>query len=77
MTNNNYNITSVPSDTYKTFMEQYKIDHEVCPKCKGTNYSSTLMAFIFNSDDPSSYKDENNVNCNCGWVGIVHHLIKK
>lgn len=74
MTNLPYTI---PSDTYKTFMKQYRIDHEVCPQCKKANYTSTLMGFIFDSNNPSSYKDENGVNCNCGWKGTVHQLIKK
>ena len=66
-----------PSETYSKFMAQYKIDHEVCPECRKREYRSTLMCFVFYSDDPDSYQDQNDVSCNCGWKGIVHDLVKK
>lgn len=68
---------ALPSDTYTKFMAQYKIDHEVCPDCGSNSHSSTLWGYIFNSDNPESYKDENNVNCVCGWKGTAHDLVKK
>jgi len=61
---------------YYDFMKQYRIDHSVCPKCGGKNYTMTLVGYIFDKSRPEEYKDKNRVHClDCGWRGMVHSLV--
>jgi hypothetical protein len=51
----------------------YKL-HEVCPICKQIPNEQTYMGYINPSDENP---DENECKCLCGWIGIVHNLIKR
>lgn len=65
------------SKSYDEFIKQYRIDHKACPVCNGTSMNTTLCGYIFNSNDPDSYKDRNAATCmTCGWKGIRHDLIR-
>jgi len=51
-------------------------NHAYCPECGSDNSISTLMSFTFDTDDPDSYEDRNNVTCCCcSWKGIAHDLV--
>ena len=64
------------SEIYETFMKEYSIKHEVCPKCGTKPHISTLMDYIFNYSEPESYKDLNRCTCtNCGDVHTHHDRI--
>lgn len=61
---------------YEEFMERYNRWHECCPECGATEHRSTLMGYIYNSDDPDSYKDENKCEClKCGDKHIRHDRV--
>ena len=57
--------------------EEYYQGHKFCPKCgnRKANMFQTCFGFIFYEGEP--YKDENECECKCGWVGIVDDLIEK
>ena len=64
------------SEIYETFMKEYRIKHEVCPKCGTTPHMTTLMGFIFNSSNPDNYKNLNRCTCtNCGDTHTYHERI--
>lgn len=64
------------NEIYETFMKEYRIKHEVCPKCGTKSHRSTLMGYIFNSSKPDEYKDLNRCTCsNCGDVHTYHERI--
>jgi len=64
------------SEIYETFMKEYRIKHEVCPKCGTKPHNSTLMGYIFNSSEPDEYKDLNRCTCsNCGDNHTYHERI--
>ena len=63
---------------YGEFMKQYRLDHEVCPKCGSKDHSSTLVGYVFNSEHPEEYKNLNDCICvNCGDMHTYHERIKK
>ena len=73
----NYVPVIVPAGTdrpgkkaYDDFMEQYDKDHECCPRCESTKYSTTYVGYILNMDDKASYKDLN--HCICSTCGDHH-----
>jgi len=59
---------------YDTEDEYYK-DHEVCPKCGSEYTSSTYVGYMFYKGRP--FKEENRRECDCGWKGITHDLVRK
>lgn len=60
------------------FREQYKKDHEACPKCGHTGHSSTLVGYVLDLNNKESYKDGNQCVCsNCGDKHIYHDRISK
>ena len=58
-------------------MAQYVLDHECCPKCGETSHMSTLAGFIFNHDQPESYKNLNDCTCRCGDKHTAHERVPK
>ncbi len=63
---------------YEEYMTKYKHEHQCCPKCGGTQYGTTLVAYIFDHDNPEGYKDENMCNCmGCGDRHIRHDRVPK
>lgn len=69
---------SRPSREYLKFMKKYKKNHECCPKCGTKEYTTTLVGYIFNSEDKGNYKDLNICVCaNCGDKHTVHDRVKK
>ncbi len=56
--------------------KEYYYNHSYCPNCGSGEYSSTLMCFHFDLNHPENYKDENIIECPCGWKGITHDLVK-
>ena len=55
---------------------QYYENHKACPKCGGLSYISTMMGFIFDSENPDSFKDENDCVCNkCGDRHTCHERV--
>lgn len=58
------------------FMNQYRKDHALCPKCKSSTHSSTLAGFIFYADKADEYKDLNNCVCSrCGDRHTTHERV--
>jgi ribosomal protein S27AE len=63
---------------YERYMVQYELDHECCPKCGETSHMSTLVGYVFNHEQPESYKDQNNCTCsNCGDKHTAHERVPK
>ena len=67
------------SETYNKFMKEYKILHECCPNCGSDgSFMTTLVGYIFHTDNPSSYKDKNACTCmECGDKHIYHDRVPK
>ena len=66
------------SEVYQIFMKEYKLKHELCPKCGTKPHMSTFMGYIFNSDKPDDYEDGNRCICsNCGDTHTYHDRISK
>ena len=64
------------NELYETFIKQYHINHELCPKCGSDSYESTLMGCVFNYSNPNEYKDSNKCYCNnCNDIHIYHDRI--
>ena len=64
------------NEEYDKFMENYRKQHRVCPKCGSKHYSTTLVGFAYNCEHPETYKDLNSVTCYvCGWRGVRHELV--
>jgi hypothetical protein len=72
-----HNVKSVTKSQHDLFMEQYELDHKYCPDCGYDGYVTTLIAYIYNSNDHESYKDENTARCKCGSVHIVHDRVSE
>lgn len=61
---------------YEEFMKEYRIKHEVCPKCGTKPHNSTLAGYIFDPSRPEDYKDLNGCICfNCGDYHTYHERI--
>jgi ribosomal protein L32 len=61
---------------YHKFMDKYKKQHAVCPKCGATMHSTTLMGYPLYSDKRKEYKDLNNCVCsNCRDRHTAHERI--
>jgi hypothetical protein len=58
--------------TYRTEAEYYA-DHRACPRCGSGKYGTTYLGFVFRPGQP--YRDENQVECECGWKGIFDELV--
>ena len=56
--------------------ELYYYKHIACPNCGSIHTHSTYMGYIFDRDNPESFKDENLATCKCGWRGKVHDLVE-
>lgn len=66
-----------PSSEYTKFMAQYKIDHMCCPDCgRESEYSITLVGYIFDADKPEAYRDRNGCKCKCGSRHEYHDRVK-
>ena len=61
-------------DEYNEFMNQYDIDHALCPKCKSKGHSSTLVGYILDMANKDDYKDLN--RCSCGDTHTTHDRVK-
>lgn len=48
---------------YHSFMNQYNKDHALCPKCKHSSHTSTLVSYAYYNDNPEEYKDLNKCVC--------------
>lgn len=59
--------------TRSEFYKQYRLNHQCCPSCGGTDIHTTTIGYIL--IDPATYKDCNRASCFCGWDGIVHNLV--
>ena len=66
-----------PLIDYEMFRVLYKKNHESCPKCEGVNVVKTIVEYLYVAGKASEYVDKNNAKCECGWIGIVHDLVKK
>ncbi len=56
--------------------ETYYQEHSACPTCGSDDIESTCAGRIYQEGIP--YKDSNKSVCHgCGWVGLVHDLVKK
>jgi ribosomal protein S27AE len=65
-------------EVYEIFMKEYKLKHELCPKCGAKSHSSTFMGYIFNTAKPDDYKDRNRCICSkCGDTHTYHDRISK
>jgi RNA polymerase subunit RPABC4/transcription elongation factor Spt4 len=62
---------------YEQYMAQYVLDHECCPNCGETSHSSTYVGFLFNTDQPESYKDLNKAGCKCGHKHTIHDRVPR
>ena len=63
---------------YDAFMDQYKIDHAVCPKCGSNQQRTSLIGYVFNRDKKEEYRDRNRCTCmDCGSIHIKHDLISE
>lgn len=61
---------------YNAFMNQYRKDHALCPKCKHSTHVSTLAGYVFLSENPDEYKDLNECKCShCGDKHTTHDRI--
>ena len=64
-------------DRMHEYEDRYYEARKCCPKCHGRNMMQTLMGFLPNANNLEAFKDRNDVRCDCGWVGIVHDLVKE
>lgn len=48
---------------YDSFMNQYRKDHALCPKCRKSGHTTTLVGYAFHADKPDEYKDLNTCVC--------------
>lgn len=65
-------------EIYNNFMAQYKLKHKCCPKCGAISHRSTLVGYVFNSDSPDTYKDQNRCTCiECGDIHTTHDRVAK
>ena len=70
-----FNEQSIEHDE---FMEKYRKEHEVCPKCGGKEHTTTLMAYTMFSDVRELYRDLNSCKCQrCGDVHTAHERVPK
>jgi hypothetical protein len=61
---------------YDSFMNQYHKDHALCPKCKNSGHTSTLVAYAYHSGKPDGYKDLNKCVCSrCGDRHTTHERV--
>lgn len=61
---------------YRALMDQYREQHKYCPKCGHDSHTTTLMAYILNTDKPENYKDLNKCVCSkCGDIHTTHDRI--
>lgn len=61
---------------YNSFMNQYKKDHALCPKCKHTGYMSTLVGYTYSAEHKDQYKDMNACTCSsCGDRHTMHERV--
>ena len=74
-------IAEEPRTGYSTWLpceehprDKYHRLHSCCLSCGSKSYSSTLMGYTFDMTKPEEYRDENQINCSCGWTGIAHDL---
>lgn len=60
----------------QNFMNQYKKDHALCPKCRHSAHSTTLAGYIYYADRPDDYKDQNTCVCShCKDRHTVHERV--
>jgi len=68
--------TEESSIQYDEFMEEYNKQHECCPKCGATEYTSTLVGYVLNWDKKDEYKDMNRCECmKCGDKHSAHDRV--
>lgn len=61
---------------HDSFMNQYRKDHALCPKCKSSTHISTLAGFIVHMDKLDEYKDKNECTCtSCGDKHTTHERV--
>lgn len=70
------NIFSESRNITNKLKKEYYDKHKLCPNCGEISHSVTLMDFIFNIDQPETYKDLNNCVCQvCGNQHTTHERI--
>jgi ribosomal protein L32 len=63
-------------NSHEEFWKDYKIEHQLCPKCGYIPHSTTLVAYIVNLDKPEDFRDLNSCICqNCGDRHKMHDRI--
>lgn len=68
----------LPSPEYTAFMDKYKKEHALCPKCGSKVHNTTLMCYVFRFDRPEEYKDLNRCTCIvCGNVHTKHDRVEE
>lgn len=61
---------------YQSFMNQYKKDHALCPKCKHTSHYSTLVGYTYIAEHKENFKDLNDCTCtHCGDKHTYHERV--
>ena len=61
---------------YDSFMNQYNKDHALCPKCKHSQHTSTLVGYAYHAYKPEDYKDLNKCICShCKDRHITHERV--
>lgn len=65
-------IRNMTRSTYDIFMEEYKDKHKYCPRCGSDSYIQTLVAYIFDANNPDSYENRNQAMCKCGFKHTIN-----
>lgn len=61
---------------YDSFMNQYRKDHALCPKCRHSAHMSTLVGYVYNAEDKENYKNLNTCTCShCGDRHTTHERV--
>ena len=58
----------------KKLLKKYYQKHKFCPDCGTQNYKSNRLGYVFNN--LKDFRDNNKVECKCGWIGTFHELTK-
>lgn len=61
---------------YESFMNQYRKDHALCPKCRHSAHMSTLVGYAYVAENKENYKDLNDCVCSvCKDRHTVHERV--
>ncbi len=53
----------------------YYGSHRFCPKCGGKSHTTTLVAYYMSPGQEDTFRDGNNIRCECGWSGTKHDMV--